>query len=109
MSVKNEEEYKNMIGICGDNCSFCPRYVATQKGSMEELEKVKDLWVRLKLRNPDFPAEGMICNGCSPENNCAYKELRTCVSIRKVKNCGFCDEYPCKLIKEVFDKTAVGG
>ena len=96
---------ENMIGICGDNCEFCPRYVATQKGSMGELEKVKELWVRLGLRNPYFPAEGMICNGCRPENNCAYKKLRSCVDAGKVKNCGLCDEYPCKIIKDVYDKT----
>ncbi len=94
-----------MISICGENCTFCPRYVATQSGSMDELEKVKELWVRLGLRNPDFPAEGLRCNGCRPENNCAYQELRSCVNGRKIKNCGFCDEYPCKFVIEVFDKT----
>ena len=94
-----------MIGLCGDNCSYCPRFAATQSGSMDELEKVKELWVRLGLRNPDFPAEGLICNGCKPENNCAYKELQSCINTRKIKNCGFCDEYPCKFVIEVFDKT----
>ncbi len=94
-----------MVGICGDNCTCCPRYAATQKGSMDELEKVKELWVRLGLRDPDFPAEGLICNGCKPENNCAYQELRSCVNDREIKNCGFCDGYPCELIKNAFDKT----
>ena len=94
-----------MIGICGDNCSFCPRYIATQSGSMEELEKVKELWVRLGLREADFPAEGLKCKGCKPENNCAYKELRSCANDRKVKNCGFCNEYPCKIVKNAFEKT----
>ena len=94
-----------MIGTCGDNCEFCPRYVATQKGGMDVFEKVKELWVRLGLRKADFPAEGLICNGCRPENNCAYQELRSCVNAGKVKNCGFCDEYPCKLIKDAFDKS----
>ncbi len=94
-----------MIGTCGDNCAFCPRYVATQKGGMDELEKVKELWVRLGLRSPDFPAEDLICYGCRPENNCAYTELRSCVNAGKVQNCGFCDEYPCKLIKDAFVKS----
>jgi hypothetical protein len=94
-----------MFGICGDNCTCCPRYIATQKGSIDELETVKELWLLLGLRDPDFPAEGMICNGCRPENKCAYQKLRSCVTARKIKNCGFCDEYPCKFIKEVFDKT----
>ena len=94
-----------MFGLCGDNCTCCPRYAATQKNTTDELEKVKELWVRLGLRSPDFPAEGLTCNGCMPQNNCAYQEYRACVITRKIKNCGFCDEYPCKLIKEVFYKT----
>ena len=36
----------NMIGICGDNCAYCPRYTATLKGRTIELERVKELWVR---------------------------------------------------------------
>lgn len=94
-----------MIGICGDNCACCPRYIATKSGDLERLERVKALWVRLELRGSDFPAEKMACHGCQPENKCAYVELCACVSERSGINCGFCDEYPCKLINYVFDKT----
>jgi hypothetical protein len=95
----------NMIGICGDNCEYCPRYRATQKGGMIELEKVKDLWVRLGLRDNRFPAEEMACNGCQPENKCAYPELCACVAGKAVENCGLCEEYPCNVIERVFDKS----
>lgn len=95
----------NMIGICGDNCACCPRYIATQNGKKTELEKVKELWVRLGLRDHDFPVKDMTCHGCLPENKCAYAELRTCVSVKALKNCGSCDEYPCKLINSAFDKS----
>jgi hypothetical protein len=94
-----------MIGLCGDNCEYCPRYVSTQNGRIEELEKVKELWVRLELRAPDFPVKDMACHGCKPENKCAYTELRACVSTRMYDNCGLCDEYPCKLVQSAFDKS----
>jgi hypothetical protein len=94
-----------MIGICGDNCQFCPRYVATKEGRPEALEKVKELWVRLGLRDPDFPAHALACHGCKPENRCAYSELRACTKERMVDNCGLCHEYPCDLIMAAFDKT----
>ncbi len=94
-----------MIGICGDNCSFCPRYVATENGGAGELEKVKELWVRLGLRDPDSPVEEMACHGCKPENKCAYSELRACTYERGVGNCGLCHEYPCGLILDAFEKS----
>jgi hypothetical protein len=95
----------NMIGICGDNCTYCPRYIATQNESTQELEEVKELWVRLGLRDPAFTVKDMTCHGCMPENKCAYRELPSCVSAKGVANCGFCDEYPCKLIRSAFDKS----
>jgi hypothetical protein len=95
----------SLIGMCGDNCFFCPRYTATKIGSVEELEKVKELWVRLGLRDPDFPVQEMACYGCTPENKCAYVELCACVSEKGVANCGLCDEYPCKLITKAFDQS----
>jgi hypothetical protein len=79
--------------------------MATQNGRIEELEKIKELWVRLRLRAPDFPVEDMVCDGCKPENECVYTELRACVSTKMYDNCGFCDEYPCKLIQSAFDKS----
>ena len=95
-----------MIGICGENCEYCPRYIATKKGTLYELEKVKELWVRIGLRDIGFPAEKMVCYGCRPENDCAFPELRDCVKNKHIENCGLCDEYPCKIINKVFDESA---
>lgn len=95
----------NMIGLCGDHCEYCPRYISTQNCRIEDLEKVKELWVRLELRAPDFPVEDMACHGCKPENKCAYPELRACVSTKIIDNCGLCDEYPCKIMNSVFDRS----
>lgn len=94
-----------MIGICGDNCEYCPRYLATQSSSKIELEKVKDLWIRLGLRNKEFSVEDMVCHGCRPENRCAYQELYDCVKTKGLKNCGLCDDYPCKLMTTAFNKS----
>ena len=94
-----------MIGICGDNCAYCPRYTATLKGRTVELEKVKELWVRLGLRDLDFSVQDMSCHGCKPENKCAYVEIYKCVVTKRLENCGLCNEYPCKLINSAFDKS----
>ena len=39
-----------MMGICGDDCLYRPRYLVTINGSNKEMEEVKELWVRLDLR-----------------------------------------------------------
>jgi hypothetical protein len=93
------------MGICGDKCIHCPRYIATQNGGTRELEKVKELWVRLGLRDPGFPSQDMACDGCKAENKCAYKELRACVCAKGIENCGSCDSYPCELINRAFQKS----
>jgi hypothetical protein len=94
-----------MIGICGDNCNYCPRHVATRSGRPVDLKKVKELWVRLGLRDPSFPFREMACTGCTPENNCAYSELRACVYAKGIKNCGFCEAYPCELVDAAWKKS----
>ncbi len=93
------------MGICGDNCLYCPRYVATRSGKAEELEKVKELWVRLGLREPSLSARDLTCPGCNPENDCAYPELRSCVYARGIESCGLCETYPCALVDAVFEKS----
>ena len=94
-----------MIGLCGDNCEYCHRYIATQNGSIEALEDVKELWVRLELIEPGFPVQDMVCHGCFPENKCAYSELCACVNSKAHENCGLCDQYPCELINAAFNKS----
>jgi hypothetical protein len=73
--------------------------------SAEELEKVKELWVRLEWRDPDFPTAELSCHGCRTEIKCAYSELRTCTREKAVDNCGLCQRYPCKLIDAAFAKS----
>jgi hypothetical protein len=106
-TIENDEKgtVVAIIGICGDNCAYCPRYIATQKGGIQELENVKELWLRLGLRDPAFPVQNMVCKGCMPENRCAYPEICSCVSEKAIENCGLCDEYPCELIKGAFNRS----
>ena len=95
----------DMNGVCGDNCTYCPRYTATQNGGKIELEKVKELWVRLGLRDHDFNIKEMACHGCIPQNNCPYPDLCKCVSGKAHENCGFFFFFSCKLLNKVFDKS----
>jgi hypothetical protein len=95
----------DILSYCGDNCTYCPRYVATQSGSIDELEKAKDLWVRLGFRDNDFPVQEMACTGCGQKNACAYVDLRACVSEKGLDNCGYCHDYLCDLTNAAFEET----
>jgi hypothetical protein len=44
-------EKRARIGFCGDVYSECPRFIATQHNSNEELETVAELWFRLGYRD----------------------------------------------------------
>lgn len=93
------------LGICGDNCLYCRRYIATRSESAAELEEVKGLWVRLGLRGPDSPSKELVCFGCRPDNKCAYPEIVSCAQEKDVENCGACQKYPCQLINGAFQKS----
>jgi hypothetical protein len=95
----------NTMGICGDHCLYCPRYVATLSGKAEEMEKVKELWLRLGLGEPALSTQDVACSGCLPENDCAYSELRACVYEKGIESCGLCEVHPCELVEAAFEKS----
>jgi hypothetical protein len=94
-----------LLGACGDDCSCCPRYLATVSDDSAALCRVKDLWVSLGWRSPNVDVQSLRCPGCRKENKCACPELRDCAFDRGLKNCGECDEYPCGHTESAFQKT----
>jgi len=93
------------IGFCGDNCGLCPRYVATKSGDNQDLEKVRDLWVRIGWRDEDTSPEGVACSGCTSVKSCRYDNVRICAKDKGITNCGECIDYPCQEITKVFERT----
>lgn len=93
------------IGVCGDDCNYCPRYIATRSNEKSKLMAVAELWMRAGFRDRIVEPEELKCVGCSPKNNCAYREQLSCALEKKLSNCGECLDYPCGLAKKSFDKT----
>ena len=96
----------NKLGICGDNCGLCPRYIATQSGDEEKLKEVAGLWKRLGFREVMVSPEEIACHGCSPDIKCAYPQQRECALAKNLENCGRCDDYPCEMALHAFSFTA---
>jgi hypothetical protein len=96
---------EKMIAVCGLVCSDCPAFIATQKDDEEERRKVAEKWC--KEFKVDLKPEDINCLGCVIEteklfNYCKVCEIRKCGKGKKVKNCAYCDEYPCEKLTEFF-------
>ena len=92
------------ISICGDVCSDCPRYIATGKNDIAELEKIAELWYRLGFRDKILRPEDLKCTGCHKDKFCNHN-LNQCEHLGHKNNCGECDCFPCDKINSVFKKT----
>ncbi len=94
-----------VLGVCGDNCSECPRFIATQSGDRSKLAALAALWVKVGIRDELPEPEEMACRGCTPENQCAYADQRRCALERGFANCGDCIEYPCDIAIEGLERS----
>ena len=94
-----------MLGICGIVCTDCPAYLSTQKDDDAERKKVAEMWS--KEFNAVFKVEDINCDGCTVEGrhigHCSECEIRKCGMEKKVKNCAYCDSYPCETLTKFFE------
>jgi hypothetical protein len=92
------------ISACGNDCTACPRYIATQSGNPEELELVAELWYRCGWREKVVSNKEIACKGCKPNSHCKYHIIE-CVAERNVASCAVCLEYPCEKINYAFETS----
>jgi hypothetical protein len=93
------------ISACGNDCSVCPRYLATQSGNPEELEMVAELWFRLGWRDKLVSVKDIACKGCKPTSACKY-HIAECVFEKGISNCSLCEKFPCEKINQAIDNSA---
>ncbi len=92
------------IAVCGNDCNYCPRYIATKKGDVKNLKKVAELWKRTGLRNSVETPDIISCKGCRIVQNCKHG-IFECAKEKGIDNCGLCADYPCENISEVFERA----
>jgi hypothetical protein len=102
---KRKEPFMQKLGFCGDDCSVCPRYLATQSGDAGQFRKVADLWHRVGYRDTIMPKDDLACHGCSRRTRCDRMAVRECAVEKGVENCGKCENYPCEKILQTFEET----
>jgi len=96
---------EKVIAYCGLVCSECPAFIATQKNDYEEKVKVAKTWS--EMFKSEIKPEDINCDGClaKTENHfsyCSTCEIRICASEKNLKNCAYCDDYPCKKLSDFF-------
>ena len=96
----------NSIAACGDQCKFCPRYIATIENNTESLEYIAELWFKLGFRDIISEPEEIKCYGCSKDNNCMYK-LNRCPNLQDISNCGECSSFVCPKLEKVFQASEI--
>jgi len=90
---------EKMIAYCGLGCSDCPTFIATQKNDDKMREETAKKWS--EMFHQDIKPGDINCDGCTSQssklfNYCGMCEIRKCGKEKNVKNCAYCDEYPCE-------------
>lgn len=101
ISFSGMGRFMDKITLCGDNCLYCPRYIAATD---EELSAVAELWYRISWRDQVVSNEEIKCEGCSSHKKCTY-QLVECVKSHKVVKCNQCADFPCSKINNMLKRS----
>jgi hypothetical protein len=106
-----------VVGCCGITCSECEIYKATKTNDYRAraliLNRDKERFDETfrSLYGREYGLEDINCDGCSSNgrvfwyiDNC---EIRACCLNRNHENCAQCREYPCVVLKKLFEKSHV--
>lgn len=102
---------QKMIAFCGVICTECPVYIAAQKNDDAKRKKVSQEW---SLPDEPIKPEDIDCDGCLTIGKKLYKfcatcEVRKCGFKKKVESCAHCNDYPCGILNEHWEKENVIG
>lgn len=92
------------LGYCGDDCNYCPRYLATQSGNEERLKELAEMWRMIGWRNTIEPPEKIPCHGCATVKICELN-IKECVIKKGIDNCGKCSDYPCEKLARILENN----
>ncbi|MCW4020509.1 MAG: DUF3795 domain-containing protein [Candidatus Bathyarchaeota archaeon] len=96
---------KKMLGYCGESCSDCPIFIATQKNDDKLRRRVAELLTKQygeEYRQEDINCDGCLTKGSRVFSPCKKCEIRKCGEEKKAKDCTYCEGYPCEKLSEWF-------
>ncbi|MDP8228893.1 MAG: DUF3795 domain-containing protein [Candidatus Electryoneaceae bacterium] len=95
-----------LLGVCGDNCSEYPAYIATMNNDNELRAKTAIEWSQ--GYSVDLKPEDIHCVGCTTSEglhfaHCDICDARLCGLERNLTSCGNCEDYPCDKLDQIFE------
>jgi len=89
---------REMIGYCGYNCHLC----AARSENPAIRQKMVDGWRKI-YGHEKYTAENVKCDGCLSDGKIAdiNCKARPCAREKGIKNCAYCDEFPCNKVKNL--------
>jgi len=97
---KNVNKSQNNIAACGMDCVVCP--IRRAANDRDFAEKLAEDW--RKNGFPKAEADWFKCQGCHGLKSLVWTEdckmRKCCIEEKKLKNCSYCEKFPCELIIE---------
>ncbi|GAH17286.1 unnamed protein product, partial [marine sediment metagenome] len=83
---------------CGYNCHLC----AARSENPAIRQKMVDGWRKI-YGHEKYTAENVKCDGCLSDGKIAdiNCKARPCAREKGIKNCAYCDEFPCNKVKNL--------
>ncbi|MFX0096811.1 MAG: DUF3795 domain-containing protein [Candidatus Hodarchaeota archaeon] len=93
-----------MVAMCGLTCTECPGFIATQKNDYEAKKKLAEAWSSESevLKPEDINCDGCVVVGKRQISFCSTCDVRNCGIGKDLKNCAYCDEYPCEKLDRLW-------
>jgi hypothetical protein len=91
-----------MVAYCGLVCSDCPALIATRRNDRELLRQTAERWSSAghPVKPDDILCDGCLGTGARLTSFCSTCRVRRCARGNGLENCGWCDDYPCAMLRE---------
>ena len=93
------------IAYCGIDCTECEAFIATRRDDDALRAKTAQKWS--EQYDANITANDIRCSGCTNADgihfsHCNECEIRLCGQEKGIKNCAFCESYPCSNLEKFF-------
>jgi len=113
----DEKMASEMIAYCGLNCVKCPIYLATREKNTEKQKQMREQIARAIKEHYGWEIraeEVNDCDGCMVKggrlfSSCKNCQIRKCAAAKGLRNCAYCDKYPCEELSKFFNTEDIEG
>lgn len=96
---------ERIVAFCGLVCNECPAFIATANNDDEKRKETAGMWSSedYQIAPEDINCEGCTFIGKKIMKFCFECKVRQCGIGKDVENCAYCTEYPCDILKGMWE------